>query len=204
MIKKEKKHTLKGSPLWGLLLFGVLFFVDMITKVLATVYFKTGVKNLSIIPGYLELTLSHNEGMAFSMGSNWPTEAKIALVCGTGMIFIVLLAVYCMMDKRRSWLRNPLVFIVAGGVGNFVDRLLYLLGQLDGVRDMVRLKIFVFDFGVCNFADFFIVGGGIALMLGLFFFDGFAIWPLTKKYKDMAKEFEEKEEAKKQAKQSKE
>ena len=204
MIEKEKKHTLKGSPLWGLLIFGILFFVDMITKILATVYFKAGIKPISIIPGYLELTLSHNEGMAFSMGADWPTEGKIALVCGTGVVFIALLVVYYVMDKRRSWLCNPLIFIVAGGVGNFVDRLLYLLGQLEGVRDMVRLKIFVFDFGVCNFADFFIVGGGIALMLGLLFFDGFAVWPLTKKYKAMAKEFEEKELAKQQAKQSKE
>ena len=138
--------------------------------------------------------------MAFSMGAGWPTEAKIALVCGTGLVFVALLVLYFMLDKRRSWLRNSLIFVVAGGVGNFVDRILYLLGQLGGVRDMVRLRIFVFDFGVCNFADFFIVGGGIALMLALLFFDGSAVWPTGKKYKALAEEFEEREEMKKQAK----
>ncbi len=197
---KEKKYSLKGSSLWGLLVFGLLFFVDMITKVVADVYFTKYPTPIKLIPECLELQISYNEGMAFSMGSDWSTEAKIALVCGTGLIFVGLLVLYFMLDKRRSWLRNSLIFVVAGGVGNFVDRILYLLGQLGGVRDMVRLKIFIFDFGVCNFADFFIVGGGIALMLALLFFDGSAVWPTGKKYKALAEEFEEREEMKKQAK----
>ena len=85
-----------------------------------------------------------------------------------GLVFVALLVLYFMLDKRRSWLRNSLIFVVAGGVGNFVDRILYLLGQLGGVRDMVRLRIFVFNFGVCNFADFFIVGGGIVNEFAVF------------------------------------
>jgi lipoprotein signal peptidase len=106
------------------------------------------------------------------------------------------------LDKRRSWLRTSLVFIVAGGIGNFIDRTLYLMDptMLAGVRDMVRLKIWFMDFGVCNFADFFIVGGAIALMLAIVFFDAWAIYPLTDKYKALVKEYEEKEEAKKREK----
>jgi len=64
------------------------------------------------------------------------------------------------------------------------------------VRDMVRLKIFMFDFGVCNFADFFIVGGAITLMAAILFFDAGAMFPLTKKYKALSKEYEEREEQK--------
>ena len=197
---KNKKYSLKGSSLWGVLIFGLLFLVDMITKVVADVYFTKNPSIIQLIPDYLELQISYNEGMAFSMGADWPTEAKIALVCGTGLIFVALFVLYCMLDKRRSWLRNSLIFVIAGGVGNFVDRILYLLGQLGGVRDMVHLRILFFEFGVCNFADFFIVGGGIALMLALLFFDGSAVWPVGKKYKALAKEFEEREEMKKQAK----
>ena len=192
------------SILWGVLLFSVLLLIDMVTKIAADAYFERG-EVISIIPGYLELCISHNQGMAFSMGSNAPMPAKVGVVALTGVMFIGMSIFYCTLDKRRTWLRYALVFVVAGGVGNFIDRTIYLLDPtvLAGVRDMVRLKIFVFDFGVCNFADFFIVGGAIALMLALFFFDGAAIYPLTKKYKALAKEMEEKEEAKKAEKQAK-
>ena len=48
------------------------------------------------------------------------------------------------------------------------------------------------DFGICNFADFFIVGGAIALLFAFFFFDKDAFFPVGK-YKALAKEGEEKE-----------
>ena len=73
----------------------------------------------------------------------------------------------------------------------------------DGVRDMVRLKIFMFDFGVCNFADFFIVGGAITLMVAMLFFDAGALCPLTKKYKALSKEYMEAEERKQEEKREK-
>ena len=209
MIEQVKNKNQRGRDalkpiLWGALLFSVLLLIDMVTKIVADAYLERG-EVISIIPGYLELCISYNEGMAFSMGSNAPMPAKVGVVALTGVMFIGMSIFYCTLDKRRTWLRYALVFVVAGGVGNFIDRTIYLLEPtvLAGVRDMVRLKIFVFDFGVCNFADFFIVGGAIALMLALFFFDGAAVYPLTKKYKALAKEMEEKEEAKKAEKQAK-
>ena len=112
------------------------------------------------------------------------------------------------MDKRRTLIRLAIVLVVAGGVGNLIDRVYYRVWDpttaaviRDGVRDMVRVNI-IFDFGVCNFADFFIVGGAILLILSLLFFDRDAIFPVGK-YKILAKEAEKKEEAKKAERQAK-
>ena len=209
-MEKELKNQNEGgrdalkSNLWGILILCILLLIDMVTKIVADAYFSQAgaPSSIPLIPGYLEFQIRYNTGIAFSIGSGAPEWAKIALVRGTGVVFVVLAVVYFMLDKRRSWLRMTLIFIVAGGIGNFIDRALYLIDptMLAGVRDMVRLKIWFMDFGVCNFADFFIVGGAIALMLSLVFFDATAIYPLTKKYKALAKEYEEKEEAKKAAK----
>ncbi len=192
------------SDFWGIFLLGILLLVDLLTKIIADAYFSMqGAPDvIDIIPGYLDFRISYNQGMAFSMGSNAPIEAKVALVSATGLLFVGLLVFYFMLDKRRTWLRVSLIFVVAGGIGNFIDRMIYLVDPtvLAGVRDMVRLKIFIFDFGVCNFADFFIVGGAIALMCAFIFFDSMAICPLTKKYKTLAQEYEEKEKAKEEAK----
>lgn len=207
--KNEGRYSLKGSSLWGLLLFGVLLLVDMLTKIVADAYFSQpdSPNTIEILPGYLELCITRNRGISFSMGSGAPEWAKIALVAATGVLFVVFGIAYFKMDKRRVWIRVALVLIVAGGVGNLIDRAYYRVWDPAtypaGVRDMVRLKIWFMDFGVCNFADFFIVGGAIVLILAMLFFDGSAIWPLTPKYKALAKEMEEREEAKKASKRNK-
>ena len=209
-MKKELKNQNDGgrdalkSNLWGMLLLLILLLIDMVTKIVADAYFSQAgaPDSISLIPRYLEFRISYNTGIAFSIGSDAPEWAKIALVIGTGVIFVGLTVFYFMLDKRRRWLRVAIIFIVAGGLGNFIDRILYLIDptMLAGVRDMVFLSIWFMNFVLCNFADFFIVGGAIALMLSLVFLDAAAIYPLTEKYKALAKEYEEKEEAKKAAK----
>ena len=202
MGKNRGMDALKSS-LWGILLMSALLLIDMLTKILADAYFsQEGAPSAIVwIPGYLDFRISYNKGIAFSIGAGAPEWVKYLLVIGTGLMFVGLSVFYFFLDKRRGWLRFSIIFIVAGGIGNFIDRIMYLGGSLAGVRDMVRLKILFMDFGICNFADFFIVGGAIAMMLALMFFDGFAIYPLTDKYKALAKEYEAKEEEKKLKKQ---
>ena len=192
--------------LWGALLCIGLVAVDLVTKIVADHLWDPGDPSVKIIPGYLELCLTYNRGMSFSIGYNAPAGAKIAVIALTAVLFVAFGAYYVMIDKRRTWVRMSLVFIVAGGVGNLIDRVYYRVwdpSSFGGVRDMVRLKIFMFDFGVCNFADFFIVGGAIALMVAMLFFDAGALYPLTEKYKALSKEYEEKEEKKQEEKREK-
>ena len=212
---EKVKNFLKKSWnvwLWGVLLFIGLLAVDMVTKIVADHLWDPGDPSVKIIPGYLELCLTYNRGMSFSMGANAGEGAKIAVIALTAVLFVAFSAYFVWIDKRRTWVRVALVFIIAGGVGNLIDRVYYKVWEAytvadpstwDGVRDMVRLKIFMFDFGVCNFADFFIVGGAIALMVAMLFFDTGAIYPLTEKYKALSKEYEEKEEQKQEAKREK-
>lgn len=206
-VKKEKYAWLKGA-----LLFVILLLIDMVTKIVADAHYDVGDPYFEIIPGYLEWGLAYNRGISFSIGSDASIPAKIALIAATGVLFVLFAIYYLKIDPRRKWVRVALIFIIAGGVGNLIDRVYYRVWEpfsltdpstWDGVRDMVRLKIFTFDFGVCNFADFFIVGGAIALIVAILFFDAGAIFPLTKKYKALSKEYEELEEKKQQAKQEK-
>lgn len=195
------------SNLWGMFALGILVFIDMLTKIVADAYFsQAGAPNrIDLIPGYLDLQIKYNEGMAFSIGADASPEVKMAVVAGTGLLFVGLLVFFFTLDRRRTWMRWALIFIVGGGIGNFIDRSLYLANPavLAGVRDMVRLKIWFMDFGVCNFADFFVVGGSIAFALAVIFFDGMAMIPLTKKYKAMAIVMEEQEKEKEALKKAK-
>ena len=209
----EEKKTLKGSRWWGVLLFAILILIDQVTKVVADVYFgnvPSAKDSIAIIPGVIELTMEYNRGIAFSMFSDIGKIGKIAIVVGTAVLMAVIAVVYFRLDKRRTWLRFALVLIVAGGVGNLIDRVFYQVwdpatatGFRDGVRDMVRVDFKIVDFGVCNFADFFISFGAVAFILSLLFFDKDALLPVGKKYKALAAEAAAEEEAKKAAKESK-
>ena len=194
--KEKKVSPLKGSNLWGILLFAVLLLIDLVTKLVADAYFSqqpVGTK-IDIIPGWIALRITYNRGIAYGIGTTSPTWVKIAVVAATGLLMAILSVVYFTLDKKRVWFRVAIVFIVAGGFGNFIDRVYYQVwdpNTLLGVRDMVDLSRF--GFAVCNFADFFICGGAAALMAALLFFDKDAIFPVGK-YKQLAKESEEKKE----------
>lgn len=196
----KQKYSTKGSSYWGILIFGILILVDMLTKLAADVYFsRAGAPaKIDIIPGWLALTITYNRGISYGMGDNAPEWIKLLVVIATALLMAVFAVAYFKMDKRRALLRIALVFIVAGGVGNLIDRVYYRVWEADGiygVRDMVDLSRF--GFAVCNFADFFITGGAVALVLALLFFDRDAVWPMTEKYRMLAKEHEALLEAKK-------
>ncbi len=201
--KSKVKGVMKGSCLWGILIFFILLFVDQATKLAADVYFNVeGAKEqIPVIPNWIYLTMSYNRGIAFGAAAESSMWLKIAIVAATALMMVGLALLYFKMDKRRGVLRTSFVMIVAGGVGNLIDRVYYQVwnpatatGVRDGVRDMVDLSRF--GLAVCNFADFFIVLGAVLLLLGLIFFDRDAIFPVGK-YKALAKEAEAADEAKK-------
>ncbi len=211
MKKEDFKYTMKGSSLWGVLLFVILLLVDQVTKLVADAYFSAeGAKqSIKIIPGWIELCQHYNKGVAFSGLNDAAPWVKVLLIIGTGVLMALFAVFYFKTDKRRSFLRLAVVFIVAGGVGNLIDRLYFKMWLPDspfGVRDMVMVDFQIFNFGICNFADFFISGGAVMLVLAIAFFDRDAFIPLGK-YKALAEEAEKdrkaKEEAKKAAKAAK-
>lgn len=198
---KEKKtnNVAKGGYLWGILLFCVLLLIDLVTKAVADAYFSqpSAPQKIDIIPGWISLCITYNRGISYGMGDNAPLWAKIAVIAGTAVLMLILTIVYFKVDKSRTLIRIAIVCIVAGGVGNLIDRVYYRVWDVAtyplGVRDMVDLSRF--GFAVCNFADFFITGGAVALMLSLLFFDKEAVLPVGK-YKEMAKREEESKNAK--------
>ncbi len=194
--QSKTKSTLKGSRLWGMLLFAILLLIDLVTKIWAEEYFTSHPEKSQIvlIDGWLNLTLTYNRGIAYGLGENSPVWAKLAIIGGTALLMLVLTVVYMRLDKTHGWARTAIVFIVAGGVGNLIDRVYYQVWDINtlfGVRDMVDLSRF--GFAVCNFADFFISGGAVALVLSLLFLDKDALFPVGK-YKKMAKGLTQVEE----------
>lgn len=188
-LMKEKENNKKAvSVLWGIFWLLVLVIIDQLTKLVADSYLQG--QRIDVIPGWISLCITYNQGIAYGQLSNVDVWVKILIVAATGVLMLVFTIIYLRLDVRRSLLRAALVMVIAGGIGNLIDRVYFQVwdpNALYGVRDMVDLSRF--GFAVCNFADFFICIGAALLVLSILFFDTDALFP-TGKYKVLAEEYE--------------
>lgn len=100
------------------------------------------------------LTYVRNYGAAFSMLQNqqWFFVLVTILVIGTAIV-------YLMRHLNGSLLfLSSIILIIAGGIGNFIDRI-----RLGYVVDMIHLDFM--DFAIFNVADSYLTVGVILLMI---------------------------------------
>lgn len=208
LLKKKERNAANA---WGACIFFLLIFIDLITKLVADVYFaQTDAKSeIVLIPNICVLRMAYNRGISFGIGATASKGVKLGVLLGTSALMLAFAVCYFRLGKERKLLRIALLLVVAGGVGNLIDRLYYRVwdtasyagGFRDGVRDMIDLTFSFIGFSaVCNLADFWITFGAIALVLALLFFDRDAVFPVGK-YKAEAAEREraQKEEKAKKA-----
>ena len=110
--------------------------------VAGNIVLNTGVKEL--IPGVISLVNIHNEGAAFGFMSGGDARIYFIIICAVFTIaVIVALATNFISGSLGRW---SAVFIMAGGIGNCIDRILY-----GYVQDMFKVEFF--NFPIFNVAD---------------------------------------------------
>ncbi len=144
--------------LWTLLPAALLIALDQWLKYLVTVHLK-GNPAVPIIEDVFELLYVENPGAAFSILQN----QRVFFIIFTGIVMLFLLTVLLSGRYRHHSLLNiSFVLVLAGGIGNLIDRIVHGV-----VIDYLYFKWI--DFPVFNFADCCLVLGAI-LMLIFFFF----------------------------------
>lgn len=141
--------------------------------------------NFTVIPNWIWVESGvRNNNIAFGLGETVFATAsgKIGLIVATSLFCLVLALVWLFIPERFTFLKVCLAMIVAGAIGNVVDRAIFF-----NVRDFVWLNMLFTD-ACCNFADFWIVIGAVLMMVDIAFLDEFALIPLTKKAKEAQKE----------------
>lgn len=124
------------------------------------------VGTISVIPGVFSLTYVENPGAAWGIfkGATWYLIAMPIVV-------IALIVGYLIRKKiKNGWMLWSSMLIIAGGVGNLIDRInvfgrtpLTAISSDKFVIDYLQVKFF--NFPVFNLADCCITIGGVLLVL---------------------------------------
>ncbi|MBR5540322.1 MAG: signal peptidase II [Clostridia bacterium] len=135
-----------------------LVSIDQLTKWLAVLCLKNaGITEL--IPKVLGFAYVENEGAAFGILQG----QRFLFLIITGVVMAAILALLLFGKFRKYRLFNiSATLIVAGGLGNFIDRLIH-----GYVVDFI--KVLFFEFPVFNVADCYVVIGSVLLLVFFFF-----------------------------------
>ena len=132
---------------------GLLIILDQLVKWAVVSNIKLG-EVKGFIPSIMSLTYLQNTGAAFSILENqqWLFTIITLLVIG-GAIWYLIKKI-----KGSFWLISGLTLIIAGGLGNFIDRL-----RQGFVVDMFQVDFI--NFAVFNVADTYLTFGVLIMLL---------------------------------------
>lgn len=140
-----------------------LIIVDQITKRLAAAFLgDSASRSVTVIPGLLEFRYLENTAAAMGLfqGMIWMVMILSALVA-IGIIGAIFLY------KGHTWASyTAAVLLLAGGVGNLIDRITNLgPGGERFVVDFIHIEFFPYIF---NFADCCVTIGAVFLVVHFF------------------------------------
>ncbi len=93
-----------------------LLGLDILSKLYAVAHLQ---KPISLLPGILQLSLSYNTGIAFSI----PVPQIITIVIAPLLIVAVSFFLYKECDRKSLITHTIAALFIAGGLGNFLNRL---------------------------------------------------------------------------------
>ena len=148
---------------FSLVLIAVLIFADQLIKIIVNSCIDIGgVVEVIKFGDFKLFSLEHvrNSGAAWSImqGKTWFLVGVPLIVCGLGVYYM-----YRQRDKSRLQLVS-LAMLVAGGIGNLIDRV-----RLHEVIDYIKFE--PVKFPVFNFADICVVVGALIFAIYIIFLD---------------------------------
>ncbi len=158
-IKKYKAYIVEA------LLFAALLAVDLISKPVAFAFLEKHGGSYVVFKGIYELIEVRNDGASFGIFGG----KTAGLIAVTAIAMVALIAILLWRPKSPKLFRYGVIAIVAGGIGNLVDRLAF--GYVRDFIDYTFLKTFfgIDNFGVGNIADIFVLVGLLCIIVYVFF-----------------------------------
>lgn len=139
---------------WIILLVIALIIVDQSVKII--VQQKLLGQDILIIEGILKFSYIKNEGIAFSLEQ----DSLTSIITDIIILAMVLRFMVVQRDKMYKITQISLSLILAGGVGNLIDRIFR-----GGVIDFIDISLLLPKFPIFNLADIFVIVGFVVFAI---------------------------------------
>ena len=155
-----KKLLKENTPMFLIWFFSsaVLVVIDQITKNLAVKNLRDAPRE-NFIPYVFNLVYTENEGAAWGIFS----DQRWIFISISFVAIIMLTAALFYYAKEHKLLCISVTLILAGGIGNMIDRL-----RLGYVVDFIQFAFFT-AFPIFNGADSYVTVGGIMMICYIIF-----------------------------------
>lgn len=120
-------------------------------------------QRIPVLPGFLDWTLTFNEGVAFSMFHNGPEQQRWWLAGFALLVSCVFVIWMTKLPKREYLNAFALAMIIGGAIGNVIDRI-----RLGHVVDFILAYYQNWYWPAFNIADSAIVCGAGMLLIASF------------------------------------
>ena len=145
----------------------LVFIIDIVSK--WAVQNNRAVDDpLTLIPNFLHITLVHNLGASFGIGSSGELGWRIfwisISIILTGVLVFIFVKYYSKFSKTQL---AALALMIGGAFGNMIDRIFYwnAIVGFDGVVDWIDFQFGSIHFATFNIADSALVIGVLMIIL---------------------------------------
>lgn len=145
----------------------LVFVIDIVSKWAVQNNRAVG-DPLTLIPNFLHITLVHNLGASFGIGSSGELGWRIfwisISVILTGVLVFIFVKYYSKFSKTQL---AALTLMIGGAFGNMIDRIFYwdAIVGFDGVIDWIDFQFGSIHFATFNIADSALVIGVLIIIL---------------------------------------
>lgn len=129
---------------------------DQLTKLWAVKSLK-GLPPINYLGGFIKLIYAENTGAWGNLGGDWPDLARTAFLIILPLVVLLGISIYSFKSiKMKNYERIAYHFVIAGGIGNLIDRI-----YLGYVVDFMWFGLEKLGTNIFNIAD-------VSIMIGFF------------------------------------
>lgn len=176
---KSKRLSIFRVVVLPIIIAMVLILVDQIAK--AYFHFFASEGKVTVIKDFFYFAYLENKGAAWGF-LNDKSWGQLFFKILTGVALLVFFIIYYFIPDHKRWLRYAMVLIIAGTIGNFIDRLAFSY-----VVDFFEFHFGSYNFPTFNIADAYLTVGVALLVIYYLFVDEDALL-ISKKQKQARKE----------------
>jgi signal peptidase II len=151
---------MKSDRIWPVVTIFTAVAADQATKLLARTVLVPGELH-SYLGGSLWIELVRNRGAFLSLGATLSEPVRQGLLVGAVAVFLAVALGWLLFSKTSSlgsrWI---MAAVVAGGMGNLIDRIWFQ----GGVVDFLNVGIGNLRTGIFNVADMYITGAVVFVL----------------------------------------